>query len=223
MQRINRPEWIDTGNYTLKQYNDCLYQLDRIGRLLGGDKATYWALKQVKEPIDSILDVGCGGGLFTLRLGKHYPQAQIDGIDISTDAIRFAQNAWQKNPLPNVAFKQQAQIDRSYDIILSTLVCHHLTNEELVAFIKDTVKAAKKRVIINDLHRHPLAWTGFAALAPLFFPNRLIWHDGLLSIRRSFTKKEWLSLLQLAGIPLQRISITWHWPFRWIVTIDTHG
>ena len=55
-QRSHQPELIDLGpsHYTPQQYRDCLYQLDRIGRWLGGDQATFWALKQLrKEPSSS--------------------------------------------------------------------------------------------------------------------------------------------------------------------------
>lgn len=229
MKRSQDPEWIDLGPpyYTPKQYNDCLYQLDRVGRLLGGDRATFWALEQLKKPFDSILDVGCGGGLFALRLGKRYPAAQITGIDLSSEAIVFASNALQKTqpPLSNVAFTLSASKELTYppasfDIVTATLVCHHLDDESLVGLIKKAGHIARQAVILNDLHRHPLALAGFAALMPFLFPNRLVWHDGLLSIRKGFTRSDWEALLHKAGIPPSRYSITWHWAFRWIVKID---
>jgi 2-polyprenyl-3-methyl-5-hydroxy-6-metoxy-1,4-benzoquinol methylase len=228
MKRLNEPEWIDLGPpyYTPKQYNDCLYQLDKIGRFLGGDRATFWALKQLKEPFQSILDVGCGGGLFAIRLGKRYPEARITGTDLSSEAILFAGKALQevKPPLENVSFTLSPSAELNYppasfDIVTSTLVCHHLDDESLVKMIKRSVQIAKQAVILNDLHRHPLALAGFAALVPFLFPNRLVWHDGLLSIRKSFTRTDWEGLLKKAEIPPHRYSITWHWPFRWIVKI----
>ncbi|MDP1880839.1 MAG: hypothetical protein Q8K60_07855, partial [Parachlamydiaceae bacterium] len=53
-----------------------------------------------------------------------------------------------------------------------------------------------------------------------FFPNRLIYHDGLLSIKKAFKKKDWLNYLEAANIPLNQCKINWHWPFRWLLTID---
>ena len=69
--RSQEPELIDLGHYNEKEYEECLYQLDRIGRFLGGDKATFKAFDHLFAPPSSILDVGCGGGLFTMRLAQN--------------------------------------------------------------------------------------------------------------------------------------------------------
>lgn len=231
--RSSQLELIDLGSsyYTKQEYEDCLLKLDRIGRFLGGDKASFWAFDRLKKSPTSIIDVGCGGGFFTRRLSERYPQARVMGTDLSTEAIAFAdQKNKQKTPSTNISFTIPAQPEldlpeKSVDVVTCTLVCHHLQDQDIIEFLRRSYKIAKQAIIINDLHRHPLARLGFAALAPVFFPNRLIFHDGLLSIQRSFTRKEWVNYLEQAGIPAACYSITWHWPFRWIVLIqpfETH-
>lgn len=229
-QRSHQPELLDLGpsHYTTTEYRNCLYQLDRIGRSLGGDRATFNAFDQLTSSPTSILDVGCGGGLFTMRLAARYPQAKVLGIDIAPDAIQFAQEHLEKNKIPHVEFKipSQPQLDyfpNQFDVVTSTLVCHHLSDEDLIQFLKQTCQIAKHAVILNDLHRHPLASLGFACLVPLFFRNRLIWHDGLLSIRRAFTREDWWAYLKAADIDPQFCTVSWHWAFRWIIKIDTLG
>lgn len=228
--RSQQPELMDLGpaHYSTEEYRECLCQLDRIGRFLGGDRATLNAFKSLKSPPGTILDVGCGGGLFTLRLAKYFPNAMITGLDISSEAISFAKESLsQANPpMRNVQFilSETPELNNppnQFDVITSTLVCHHLSDEELISFLKKTCQIAKQAVIINDLHRHPLATFGFAALAPLFFRNRLICHDGLLSIRKAFAYQDWMNYLDAAGIDRNRCRVTWHWAFRWIVFIDT--
>lgn len=228
--RSTQLELIDLGSshYTREEYQDCLIQLDRIGRILGGDQATYWGFDQLKRNPQSILDVGCGGGLLTMRLAMRYPQAQILGIDISKEAIQFAQSHLQHThpPIPNVAFAVPSSPElnyppESFDVITSTLVCHHLSDDQIISFLKKSYSIAKQAIILNDLHRHFLATLGFSALAYPLFHNRLIVHDGLLSIKRAFKRRDWISYLQAAHIPLNRCSITWHWAFRWIVFIHT--
>lgn len=227
-QRSNQLELLDMGSsyYTQEEYHDCLVQLDRVGRFLGGDKANLWAFNQMTPAPQSILDVGCGGGLFTIRLAKQFPQTKVIGIDLSSDAIRFAKEQLQASPQPNVDFILSSSPDlnyipNSFDVITATLVCHHLSDEELISFLKQSYRIAKRAIILNDLHRHQLASWGFRCVAPILFNNRLITHDGLLSIRRSFTKKDWIYFLHAANIPLSRCSITWHWAFRWIIKIDS--
>jgi 2-polyprenyl-3-methyl-5-hydroxy-6-metoxy-1,4-benzoquinol methylase len=228
-QRSHQPEWMDLGSkyYTPEEYQDCLYQLDRIGRYLGGDRATFWGLKQLPYTPTSILDVGCGGGIFTLRLAARYPKIQVIGIDISHEAIEFAQERLKEYEpaLTNIHFlvsslNQLEENGQQFDVVMATLMCHHLSDQEFVSFIRQACRIAKQTVILNDLHRHPLAIMGFSALAPFLFRNRIVLHDGLLSIRRSFTRKDLCFFLKAAGIDENCSSITWYWAFRWMMMID---
>ena len=225
-KRINTPELIDLGPayYTSEEYHDCLIQLDRIGRFLMGNRATFWAFQQLKKEPSSILDVGCGGGQLAIQLAKRYPQASVTGIDISHEAIAFAKEQLKKTSLTNVDFcippnVQLEELPKSYDVVTATLVLHHLSDQEIIDFLKKSISIAKDAVIINDLHRHSLAKWSFRAIAPICFPNRLILHDGILSIKRSFKRQDWIYYLEAAGIPSQAWSLTWHCLFRWILII----
>ncbi|CCB86487.1 putative uncharacterized protein [Parachlamydia acanthamoebae UV-7] len=212
-------ELIDLGpsHYSSEEYRDCLDKLNKVGKYLGGDHASFCAMQQLSFSPASVLDVGCGGGGFTQKLGRFYKEATVRGIDISHEAIISAQ---EHNRCPNVVFecRNLSEIPtKSYDIVISTLVCHHLSDADLIAFLKECLRVAKQKVIVNDLHRHPLAWLGFSLLAPILFKNRLITHDGSLSVKRAFKRKDWryyLQVLQVQG------HLSWYWPFRWILTMD---
>lgn len=228
--RSDKLELIDLGSsyYTEEEYINCLHQLDRIGKYLGGDRATFSAFDKLNQDPKSILDVGCGGGSFTLRLGQRFPNAHVLGIDLSEKAIDIAKGHLKecKPTQTNVHFNksitpQLNYLPNTFDVITSTLVCHHLSDEELIDFLKRSYQSASQAIILNDLHRSFFAWAGFALIAPCLFPNRLIFHDGLLSIKRAFIKKDWIRFLHAAGIPWERCTLTWHWPFRWTLFIDT--
>lgn len=225
-KRSYEKEILDQGpsKYTQEEYEDCLHHLGRIGNYLGGDQATLHTFRKLPLP-DSILDVGCGGGQLTIKLGKHYPNAKVIGLDICKEAITFAWKGLLESSLENVTYIHSASPELSFapgsfDAVTASLVCHHLNDEQLIGFLKTAYGIARKTVVINDLHRHRIAYYAFSLVSKLFFPNRLICNDGLLSIKRSFTKSEWVGYLQAAGIPLQLCTIKWHWPFRWVVTID---
>jgi len=226
-KRSNELELMDLGPsyYTQEEYDDCLYQLSRVGRYLGGNQATLKTFKKILAP-KSILEVGCGGGEFTLQLAKQFPKAIIIGIDISPQAIEYAQKRLDETNLNNVQFVVPPNVElnypnNSFDVVTTTLVCHHMNDEQLVEFLKKAYLIASKHIIINDLHRSWLAYFSFGLIAGALFRNRLIYHDGLLSIKRSFQKKDWFEYLTAAGIPLEKCKITWHWAFRWIIRIDT--
>ncbi len=217
LKRTNKPEWIDLGSeyYTPQEYRDCLGKLGKIGSWLGGNQATLEAIEKACPDPKSIVDVGCGGGALTRIIAAKYPQARVVGIDTSKEAIAYAKE--RNGNLPNLSFQNTRSLDGPYDIVTATLVCHHMQDHELVGFFQEAQKNALFAVVINDLHRNPLAWLGFAAISPVLFPNRLIFHDGLLSIRKGFQKQEFISLLAQAGI--KNYQIDWKWAFRWIVTL----
>ena len=222
--RSYEAELIDMGPnfYSLTEYNHCLKILDRIGRWLGGDVGTYAALDRMEPEPDSILDVGCGGGSFTNRLARKYPHAKVLGIDLNQQAIEYARS---QNCPSNLSFesKEQGKLEespKSYDVVLSTLVCHHLSDEELIDFIKRAVLVARRRVIFNDLDRNPMAYYLFKFIGPICFRNRLVQHDGPLSILRSFKRQDWDYYLQQAGISPTNYRIRWQLAFRWIIEIN---
>lgn len=221
-KRSEELEIIDKGPsyFTLEEYYDCLGKLDKVGEHLGGDKASLDALKQLNFIPASILDVGCGGGGFTKKLGRLFPKSTVEGIDISMMAVDYAK---AHNQSSNVRFKKSYLEDipsKSYDIIISTLVCHHLNESELISFIKECLRVAKKKVIFNDLHRNIIPWFTFKLIAPLMFRNRLITLDGCISVKRAFTRKDWERYFKEIKVNAQ---IEWHFPFRWIVILTPSG
>lgn len=212
--RSKQLELLDTGAFTQEEYEDCLRQLDKVGLWLGGDRATWNALEGLSP--QTIVDVGCGGGFFTKKLADRFPQAVVVGLDISEQAINFAKREHKQK---NLYFKNMLfQNDHPpVDVVVSTLCCHHMTNEEIVSFLQACYQVAKMKVVINDLHRSHIAALFYRLLAPPLFRNRLITHDGLVSIARSFRKQDWQHLLHLAGI--HKGQIEWKFPFRYLVTI----
>jgi 2-polyprenyl-3-methyl-5-hydroxy-6-metoxy-1,4-benzoquinol methylase len=222
-QRSQEKELLDLGPdfYTDAEYDDCLKKLFWVNKLLGFFRGTVQVLKRYSADA-SVLDVGCGGGLFILHLSRCFPRMKLQGSDISVGAIKVAQQTlqdWQRHkPDINVSFELQKQhalklASNSVDIILLTLVCHHLSDEELIIFLQEAQFAASQAVIINDLHRHRIAHWFYSLLSPVLFRNRLITHDGLISIRRGFTRHEWQRILQQAGI--DNYELKWRFPFRW--------
>jgi len=220
--RSMEKELIDQGGFTQDEYFDCLKKLHQVGVVLGGDRATLRVLRKLSYVPESILEIGCGGGYFTKTLALSYPSAQVVGADLSESAIRFAED--QQKPLPsNLSYKVQSEKSLNefdpVDIITTTLVCHHMTDDELVEFLREAASLAQKEVIINDLHRSWIAYLFYAVIAPIVFNNRLITHDGLLSIKRSFRKADWERIRERAKIRKSSWKLQWVFPFRWVVRI----
>ena len=222
-QRSNEKELLDLGPefFTPEEYSHCMKMLFRVNKLFGFFRSTVKALKKF-PPDSSLVDVGCGDGLFLMQLGEYFPAMKLSGIEIAAPAIELANAELKRQDLSNVSFRLLARPEldlaaNSIDIVLATLMCHHLSNDELVIFFRDAVNCARQAVIINDLQRNSLAHFTYRLISPLLFRNRLITHDGLISIRRSFHRAELQALLKQAGI--SNYQLKWCFPFRWQLVI----
>ena len=102
-----------------------------------------------------------------------------------------------------------------YDLVLTTLFLHHFKNDELVTFLKPVLEKAKLGIVVNDLHRHKLAYYLFKLLC-ITIKNKTIVEDGLTSVLRGFKRQELKDISQQLDTNYQ---IHWKWAFRfqWIL------
>ncbi len=227
-KRCLEPEILDQGAeyYTAEEYEDCLIQLGYINRFLGSNASILASLRSMPVPPTSILDVGCGGGFMVLMLAKHFPKAEVAGIDINPRAIEFASQRLfaMLHPLLNARFElrqhpELSELYKSYDVVIANLMCHHLDDDSLLEFLKRVIKIARKKVVINDLQRHYVPYYLFKILSRIFSKNLIIQHDGALSIRKALTRKEWIEALSKIDLSSSQYTIRWQWSFRWLIEI----
>ena len=164
-----------------------------------------------------ILDVGFGDGDMLRRIA-HWAKArhqsvELVGIDLNPRSAATA-NAHTSAGLP-IRFRTGDYADLAaepWDVILSSLVAHHMTHDQLVAFLRFMDQHAKRGWFINDLHRHGFAYAGYPLLARICGWHRIVREDGTLSIARSYRPAEWPPLLAEAKIQNARVFRTF--PFR---------
>src|SRR5262245_61854585 len=89
--RSTEKELIDLGPdyYTAVEYQEFLKQLFALNKWLGFFRDTVNCIKQFPTA-RSLMDVGCGDGLFLLHLSRYLPKLQLIGSDISLPAITAA-------------------------------------------------------------------------------------------------------------------------------------
>lgn len=210
-----------------QEIDPVLRELEVINKLLGGFSVFYNAFSQIKlSNGDSISDWGCGGGDSLKVLHKYFSKRQLKlnfiGIDATPAAIAFANRAHEA--IGNIQFRKADVLEEEFkagefDVVISSLFTHHFDNDEWVNLIERMIFSAKKAVVINDLHRHWLAYHSIGVLTRLFSKSPMVQHDSKLSVLRSFRKKELEALLQRANVKNYRIK--WMWAFRWQVIIYT--
>ena len=101
---------------------------------------------------------------------------------------------------------------RGWDVVISSLVAHHMTRAQLVAFLRFMDSEATRGWFVNDLQRHGFAHAGFPLLARLFGWHPIVQHDGTLSIARAYRPAEWTPVLAEAEITDARVFRAF--PFR---------
>ncbi|MES2044998.1 MAG: methyltransferase domain-containing protein [Pseudomonadota bacterium] len=152
-----------------------------------------------------LLDVGYGDGDMLRRISRWAArrgvEAELVGVDLnprSEIAARAHTPAgmaidWRTGDYANLA-------GQGWDFAISSLVAHHMTHAQLVAFLRFMEEEAARGWLVNDLHRHRFAHWGFPILARLFGWHRIVRLDGTLSIARSYRSAEWPPILAEAGV-----------------------
>ena len=165
----------------------------------------------------SLLDVGFGDGdmLRTIArwAAKRGIEARLTGIDLNAKSCEAA----RAHTPPGLAIDYRAGDYRDCgpcDLVVSSLVAHHMTHPQLIAFLRYMEAGAALGWLVNDLHRHRFAHTGFPLLARLMRWHRIVREDGTLSIARSYRPAEWLPILEEAGIEAGAARVFRAFPFR---------
>lgn len=80
----------------------------------------------------SIIDIGAGTGLFSAFIKEKFPKARITLIDLSEKMMDVAKQRFQgeENMEYLLADYTEYEFERTYDIVISSLSIHHLTDEE---------------------------------------------------------------------------------------------
>ena len=220
--RSNAPEWMDDLEMEGPQLRSTLETLARINAFLGGDGVSLKGIKHLKKSAAlkedmHIIDLGCGEGA-QLRLLARYSRKnklkwRFTGVDANADCINFARE--RSANYPEIEYLQADVFEwdmPSCDIVLATLFMHHFTDEQIVAMVNASTPKVSVGWIVNDLHRNQIAY-GLFWLLGLFIRNKMIRHDGLLSIKKGFKKEELYNIADTLKISSE---VSWHWAFRYL-------
>jgi SAM-dependent methyltransferase len=204
----------------------CLHDIARVNSLTFAHRPTLSWLNRLVDSMPTlttplrIVDVGCGYGDLLRRIDawavKRGIAVTLTGIDLNPDAIRAAREA--TSPTQRIDWMVgDALSDHptdETDVVLSTLMTHHLPNPEIVRFLGWMEETAQRGWFINDLHRQPVPYHLFRLWARFSSWHAFVRHDGPVSIRRSFVAEDWEHLCAAAGIALENVSIREYRPAR---------
>jgi 2-polyprenyl-3-methyl-5-hydroxy-6-metoxy-1,4-benzoquinol methylase len=159
-----------------------------------------------------IVDVGSGGGDLLRQIAgwarRRGIAVQLTGIDLNPYAARAAAESTPKE-LGITWVTGDALVyrpEKPMDIVVSSLMAHHLEDEEIVALLRWMEATVQVGWFINDLERDEWSCRMFGWVRW----HRIVRHDGPVSFRRAFRKEDWVRLLAAAEIPQEALTVK-HW------------
>ena len=212
------PELMD-GDCSYEDFRACLHTLEQVNRWLLGYRPTLAWLEQLprglREPVH-IVDVGSGGGDLLRQVSgwarRRGIAVELIGIDLNPYAAKAAAEstpsglgiAWVTGDA--LAYASGKPVD----IIVSSLMAHHLEDEQIVALLRWMETNAQVSWFINDLERSEWASRLFSWLGRMVRWHRFVRHDGPVSFRRAFREDDWIRLLAAADVPRETVTVQ-HW------------
>ena len=113
-----------------------------------------------KDKTITILEIGCGTGEYTGRIGKLLPKSKIIGIDISSNVLKIAQ---RKMKIQNVIFKNASAYNiplrnNSVDVVCAFYALHHLNSKKVLKEFSRVLKPGGVLYFYEPNILNPLVW-----------------------------------------------------------------
>lgn len=226
-QRALKSEIMDDFTSGGPELREALLHLRWLNRIFGAAGPSVYGIKRLwlqagKPQKVSILDVGAGSGDVNRHLlrwaDEHGVQLRITLVDITEEACEAARELFRDEPRVNVVRSSLFQLPESgVDITTGTQFVHHFTNTELPKVVDCMLKSSRIGVVINDIHRHWLAWAAVWLTTRIISRNRYILHDGPLSVAKGFRAEDWHHLRK--SMNLTEMFVAWRPLFRYTVVI----
>ena len=202
----------------------CLRDLARLNQWFRGYRPVLWwldslGLNEAAGPV-RLLDVACGGGDGLRRVAQWAQErnvaAELVGLDVNADAVAIAAEAGlAARPIEWVCgdvFGYKPA--RQFDLVMSSLFTHHLSDADVVRFLQWMEKNAARSWFVNDLSRAAVPYYLLKAFGKAAGLHHFVQHDGPVSIARAFVREDWERLSAEAGLKADEFAIREFTPAR---------
>lgn len=203
-------ELIDETNIQKDLLFRNLNELDLLNKYTWGHAITLKGIKQLitdHAKTYNIVDLGCGSG-DSLRVIADWARennfkVQLSGVDKNANVIEYLGRHCSAYPeITGIISDHQEYLDRnsSIDIVLCSLFCHHLNENELIKLFSYFREKVRIGFIVNDLLRSRISYYGAWFVTRLFQATILAKNDGPVSVLRAFRIGEIKHMLEKANI-----------------------
>lgn len=213
--RRRQPEVMDRPDLDADLHRDALAGLARVNRLSLAGRRIWRRLAPVVGDGSAVIDMACGGGDVTVALGRQAARSglslDLEGLDVSPVAVEAARARAAAAGIAarfRVADVLQGPLPAT-DVIVCSLFLHHLSEEDAVELLCRAGRAARRRVVIEDLRRCRFGSLLAATVPRLLSRSPVVHVDAVRSARAAFTPAEVRGLLRRAGIGDVRVRECW--------------
>lgn len=205
-ERLIADERMDDPALDAATYQAVLADLAKVNRTTLAYRPTLSFLDEAvgRRSRISVLDVGFGDGDMLREIARWAKRrgvsAELTGIDLNPNSRAAAEAHSPRGSIAYLTGDYVALAGERFDCVISSLVAHHMSEAELVAFLRFMESEARLGWFVNDLHRHGFAYRSWPILCAAMGWHPIVRADGHTSIARSFRANEWRDLLKRAGI-----------------------
>jgi len=205
--RAKVSELMDDLSRPASEFDQAYRELAIINKRLGGIRAIERFLPDGRNV--AILDVAAGG----CDIGDALVESRscrVVSLDINSTGLKRT-----RLTTPVVGDGTCLPFaDTTFDAVICSLSFHHLTDEQCAQVLREMWRTSRGCVLVNDLHRHPLAYAAIWVLARLFSHSVMVRHDGPASVSRAFRPAELQEIANRAGV---RARVHRSFPFRLVL------
>jgi ubiquinone/menaquinone biosynthesis C-methylase UbiE len=209
-RRSRAAEIMDDLSRPRHEFDQAYRELEIINRRLGGIRAIARFLPAQRNLL--MLDVAAGACDVSEGLLERMP-ARIVVLDLNAQGLKRARKSW---PVTGDALELPF-LDGTFDVVMASLFFHHLSDDNCVRVLENMWRISRRLVLVNDLHRHPVAYFSIRTLAAAFSRSPMVQHDGPVSVLRAFRPRELLEVAKRAGVPAR---VYRSFPFRLVLVAE---
>jgi SAM-dependent methyltransferase len=220
MKRIPQRELLDDDSGTPAEVAASMRDLQHINQWFGGVGTNVHlfrnALREAGLSSANVLEVASGDG-FCVRATADTLQSEGCTLKI-TGLDRNASHMKDHNGMQTVVGDalELPFPDGSFDFVSSCLFVHHLSPDDVVRFINESLRVCRHGVLINDLNRGAIHLALVYLGLPLF-RSRITWHDAPASVRQAYKPAELADLIKMSAA--SRFDLTNRYLYRIAATI----
>lgn len=205
-KRMSVPELMDDPDSDQQLLTNTLEQFRLINRFLTPvrrllKRHVFKRMMQEPEREYHLVDLGAGGcetAAWLLRqANRRGLRLRITACDHDDRVVQYAREKYGNTPHLTIRQCSVLEIDnlQPIDFVYANHLLHHLSDTNIQALLGSLSQLDQAKVIICDVYRSRTVYAGFYLISSVLFHNSFSRYDGLLSIRKGFTKDELSTLI----------------------------